>query len=93
MAGNTFEKVKLGAKEVAEIFTDSDTYLGSKMKIKTWNFRMKQEKLMNTEDIVDYKSTESRGKETRKVEVTLFRFFTYWQIRNHFILFFSEVLY
>lgn len=43
MAGNTFEKVKLGAKEVAEIFTDSDTYLGSKMKIKTWNFWMKQE--------------------------------------------------
>ena len=30
MAGNTFEKVKLGVKEVAEIFTDSDTYLGSK---------------------------------------------------------------
>ena len=30
MAGNTFEKIKLGAKEVAEIFTDSDTYLGSK---------------------------------------------------------------
>lgn len=51
MAGNTFEKIKLGAKEVAEIFTDSDTYLGSqiviliwvqKMKMKTWNFRMKQ---------------------------------------------------
>lgn len=32
MAGNTFEKIKLGAKEVAEIFTDSDTYLGSKDK-------------------------------------------------------------
>ena len=30
MAGNTFEKIKLGAKEVAEILTDSDTYLGSK---------------------------------------------------------------
>ena len=30
MAGNSFEKVKLGVKEVAEIFTDSDTYLGSK---------------------------------------------------------------
>lgn len=30
MAGNTFEKIKLGAKEVAEIFTDNDTYLGSK---------------------------------------------------------------
>lgn len=43
MARNTFEKVKLGAKDAAEIFTDSDTYLGSKMKIKTWNFRMKQE--------------------------------------------------
>jgi len=30
MAGYTFEKVKLGAKDVVEIFTDSDTYLGSK---------------------------------------------------------------
>ncbi len=30
MAGNAFEKIKLGAKEVAEIFTDNDTYLGSK---------------------------------------------------------------
>ena len=30
MAGNTFEKVKLRAKEVVEIFTDSDTYLRSK---------------------------------------------------------------
>ena len=30
MASNTFEKIKLGAKEVAEIFTDIDTYLGSK---------------------------------------------------------------
>jgi hypothetical protein len=30
MASNTFEKIKLGAKEVAEIHTDSDTYLGSK---------------------------------------------------------------
>lgn len=30
MTGNTFEKIKLGAKEVAEIFTDNDTYLGSK---------------------------------------------------------------
>lgn len=42
---------------------------------------------MNTEDMVDYESTESREKETRKVEVTLFRVFTYWQ------MFFSEVLY
>ena len=30
VAGNTFEKIKLGTKEVVEIFTDSDTYLGSK---------------------------------------------------------------
>ena len=30
MASNTFEKIKLGAKEVAEIVADSDTYLGSK---------------------------------------------------------------
>ena len=30
IAGNTFEKIKLGAKEVVEIFSDSDTYLGSK---------------------------------------------------------------
>jgi hypothetical protein len=30
IAGNTFEKKKLGTKEVVEIFTDSDTYLGSK---------------------------------------------------------------
>lgn len=30
MAGKTFAKIKLGAKEVVEIFTDSDTYLGSK---------------------------------------------------------------
>lgn len=30
MAVNTFKKIKLRAKEIAEIFTDSDTYLGSK---------------------------------------------------------------
>ena len=30
MVGNTFKKIKLGAKEFAESFTDSDTYLGSK---------------------------------------------------------------
>ena len=38
MVGNTFEEIKLGAKEVAKIFTDSDTYLGSKDKNEDMEF-------------------------------------------------------